>query len=243
MTRVRVDAVLAMGETVTLEGDQARHLTVVLRMAVGGEVEMVDGDGARWVGRVVATAPLRLEVVGARDGASADPAAHLEVWLPLLKGGKTDDLVRQLTELGAAQIVCFVATRSVARLVPLKVPKRLARWETIATEATRQCGRVSVPTIRFVSGLPTAGPGVYLWEEGGEPAHVALLAAGAGGTLRVLTGPEGGLDPADATALDACGWVAASLGSRILRAETASIAAATLALTALGEQGYGASSS
>jgi len=240
MTRLRVEATLQVGESVPIAGDQAHHLTVVLRARVGASVELVDGSGARWVGRVTGTSPVTIEVLETVTGPSADPAGRLEVWVPLLKGGKTDDLVRQLTELGVAHITCFTSTRSVARLEPPKRAKRVARWETIAAEATRQCGRVEVPGVCFSAGLPEAGPGVYLWEEGDAPAHAAFSGAVAEGVLRVLTGPEGGLAAADAAALAAVGWTPASLGARILRAETAVVAAATLGLVALGEEGYGA---
>ena len=165
-------------------------------------------------------------------GPSADLQGRLEVWAPLLKGGKTDDLVRQLTELGATSIVCFEATRSVARLAPAKVAGRVARWETIAQEATRQCGRVEVPTVAHCPQLPDDGPGVYLWEDGGASASEVL---GGWGTvpLRILVGPEGGLDTVDAAALDAAGWTPASLGPRVLRAETAVVAAASASAAAL----------
>ncbi len=89
-----------------------------------------------------------------------------------------------------------------------------------------------------MSELPTAGPGVFLWEGGGGPARDVLGAAVAGSRLSVLVGPEGGLDASEAAALEVAGWSPASLGPRILRAETAVIAAAVLGLHALGEGGY-----
>ena len=208
-------------------------------MSVRG-VELIDVEGVRWEGRLRALEPPTLEVLAPVARPSADAVGRLEVWVPLLKGGKTDDLVRQLTELGAAQITCFTATRSVARLEPAKAARRIGRWETIATEATRQCGRVHVPAIAFSSELPGAPEGVFFWEEEGETAASLMSRVVVDGALRVLIGPEGGLDEVDVSALRAAGWRAASLGPRVLRAETAVVTAAVLALGALGEAWYGA---
>ena len=239
MTRIRIDGPLSLEQDVEVEGTQARHLVTVLRARVGDRVEVLDASGGRWAARVATLAPLTLKVDGVATGPAADPTATLESWIPLLKGGKTDDLVRQLTELGASVITGYTSSRSVARLDANKRDKRVERWRTIACEATRQCGRETVPAVAFSDSLPTLGPGVFFWEEAEAPALEALSQNAGGGTLRVLTGPEGGLDGADAAHLTAAGWRPASLGPRILRAETAVIVAATLGLSALGERGYG----
>jgi 16S rRNA (uracil1498-N3)-methyltransferase len=238
VTRVRVDRLLQAGERVSLEGSARHHLVVVLRAKLGDHVTLVDVAGVRWSGRIVEVAPLGIEVLKVDDSPSANPVGHLEVWVPLLKGGRTDDLVRQLTELGAGSLRCYVASRSVARLEPSKIDKRVGRWQTIAAEATRQCGRTDVPIVSFSRSLPERGPGVYFWEEGGAPAATALSEGVQGGGVSLLIGPEGGLDRTEASHLDEVGWVAASLGARVLRAETAVVAAATLGLVALREGGY-----
>ena len=238
MTRVRVDHGLRAGERVRVGDDVRPPLLNVLRLKAGERLTLVDAIGVPWRGRIAQLEPLELEVLTQDDSPSANPQGSLEVWVPLLKGGKTDDLVRQLTELGASVIRCYVGSRSVARLEPSKVDKRVTRWQTIASEATRQCGRTDVPMLDFSRGLPTSGPGVYLWEAEGTPAATALSEACGDGSLTLLIGPEGGLSKADAAHLDALGWKAASLGARILRAETAVVVGATLGLVALKERGY-----
>jgi 16S rRNA (uracil1498-N3)-methyltransferase len=238
VTRVRVEHPLEPGERVIFEDSVRHHLVVVLRAKLGDPVTLVDALGSRWSGCISVMSPLEIEVLQVDDSPSANPEGRLEVWVPLLKGGKTDDLIRQLTELGASVLSCYVASRSVARLEPSKIDKRVARWQTIAEEATRQCGRTDVPIVSFSKGLPVHGPGVYLWEADGAPAAAALSRGAQDGGLRLLIGPEGGLDRSDAEHLDEIGWSAASLGARVLRAETAVLVGATLGLVALREHGY-----
>lgn len=238
MTRVRVTRRVQRGERVELDEGQAHHLRAVLRVRQSDPVTLLGPAGEAWHAEVVKLSPLELMVLERDTSPSADPEGHLEVWVPLLKGGKSDDLVRQLTELGASEVVCYAASRSVAKLELKKLQKRLERWASIASEATRQCGRREVPEVRFSEGLPLAGPGVYLWEGGGEGAALTLKRGVHQGALRVLIGPEGGLSDEEAELLNQRQWRAASLGPRILRAETAVLAAATLALVALTEPAY-----
>lgn len=236
-TRARVSVALSGGEEVQLDPRTDRHLRTVLRLTAGASIELVDAAGRRWAATL---GPAPAVLVGeALGSAPATPAWRLEVWLPLLKGGRTDDLVRQLTELGAGRVVPFVASRSVARLpsVGPKAARRVARWRDIALEATRQCGRGDAVEVAAPTGLPEIGPGVVFWEGGGDAPRVALEAvvrAQPRGPLRLLTGPEGGLSEAEVHALEGLGWRVASLGPRVLRAETAVVAAATLAADALG---------
>ena len=241
-TRVRLPGTLVTGARVEVPEDQAHHLLKVLRKRAGAAVEAVDESGAVWDARIAPGEPLAVEIDRRHEGPSAAPQARVEVWLPLLKGGRTDDLVRQLTELGVQRITPLITRRTVARPDGKRLARQLERWRTVAGEATRQCGRPDVPEIAEPGGLPVGdraeGPGVFLWEEAREPARLVFGRSGADGVMRVLTGPEGGLDPEEARDLEAAGWQAAWLGPRILRAETAVVVATTLALHALGEGGY-----
>jgi 16S rRNA (uracil1498-N3)-methyltransferase len=235
----RCDEPLSPGADVTLPG---HRFVRVLRTKVGDVLTLCDPNGALWTARVAALEPFRLAVVAPSEGPRREAAHALEVWVPLLKGGRTDDLVRQLTELGVTRIVPFASARAVVRLDPAKATERQARFLAIAREAAQQCGRTVVPDVaRPIVGMPTQvapgphGAGVFLWEEGGAPAREALVACPG----RILVGPEGGLAAGEAEALEAAGWHAAWLGPRILRAETACVALAVLALSAAGEHGYG----
>ncbi len=230
----------------TLDDGQAHHLIRVLRLEDGAALEAVDREGGVWRAALVDSDPISVEILERGPASDANPRTVLEVWVPLLKGGRTDDVVRQLTELGAARIIPYASERSVARVEPSKAAGRRERWRSIAAEATRQCGRSDLPQIPEeapLSGLPRPvdRPGVFFWEEGGPPAAETLeqAVARSPGVLSILTGPEGGLSPEEARTLELRGWRPASLGSRILRADTAPLVAATLAFAALGEAGYG----
>ncbi len=242
MIRVRVIDSLAPGEVVSLDSDQSHHLSAVLRVRPGEAVTALTSEGARWRCEVVEVShTVQLRVVALDDGPDANPQGTLEVSMALLKGGKTDDLIRQLTELGASSIVVYTSQRCVARLDASRAEKKLARWRTIAEESTRQCDRTDTPTVGFHEGLPPGGEHhVFLWEEAPtDPCTREVMAQAAqGGRLTLLVGPEGGLEPQEAAELVARGWRQSSLGPRVMRAETAVVAAAVLALVALGERGY-----
>lgn len=222
----RVDLELAPGAVVPLD---AHRFVTVLRLGIGDQVVLCDSNGALFEARLTHSDPLMAEVLGPAPSPSRNPSSPLEVWLPLLKGGKTDDLVRQLTELGATRIIPFSSRNSVVRLDAKKAAERRDRFASIAREACNQCGRTDLPDIATpLDGLPPAGPGAFLWEGGGAPA-LATLNVQPELAARILSGPEGGLSPQEANALTARGWVPLSLGHRILRAETAVLVLATLA--------------
>lgn len=249
-TRVRVAQVVAPGATVAVDSETAHHLLHVLRLGVGAALVVVDDSGAAFHAHVATLGTLGLggatslavgqRVEGAQD---ANPRHRVSVWLPLLKGGKTDDLIRQLTEVGVSQVVPWRGSRSVVKLDAAKALKRRERWQKISDEATRQCRRTDRVDILAVSRtLPTAGRGIFLHESGGKPleAAIASQALDAGvcadeGYFGLLVGPEGGLAGNEVAGLTAAGWSEVWLGSRILRAETAVIAGAVMLLQSLGE--------
>jgi len=232
-TRVRVSQTLAVGDSVEVDEGSAHHLTRVLRLSPGAAVEVVDGAGGVWTAILEGEGAPTVRVTGAVEASAANPRVQITVWLPLLKGGKADDLVRQLTELGVARVVPYLSRRSVVKLDDAKAAKRVKRWQTIADEATRQCrrtDRVAVGSLR--RGMPRAdeGPGVFFYEGGGLE-----LGDLRGPAVTVLIGPEGGLALDEVGALQGAGFRRVSLGARILRAETAVVAATTLVLAKLGE--------
>ncbi|MFO0749389.1 MAG: RsmE family RNA methyltransferase [Myxococcota bacterium] len=225
----RVPEVLGVGARVAVDG---HRFVRVLRARAGSTFTVCDGAGALWQARVTGLEPFALDVVGPAAAPDRNPSVELEVWVPLLKGGRTDDLVRQLTELGATRIVPFASRHAVVRLDAARAADRHQRMQAIVREAGNQCGRTLLPEVAApVDGLPSAGPGAFLWEGGGAPAREVL----AGGAARILVGPEGGLGDDEAQRLGALGWTAATLGPRILRAETAVVTFTVMALAALGE--------
>jgi 16S rRNA (uracil1498-N3)-methyltransferase len=239
---------LVPGAVVAL--DAGRFLRV-LRRRDGDVVTLCDGRGQLFSVTLRTPAggpPLVGEVGEALPDPGRDAALALTVWLPLLKGGRSEDLVRPLTELGVATIAPYQSRHAVVRLEGRKAEERRARMQAIAGEAANQCGRRVIPRVAPVhEGVPRGGPGVFFWEGGGRDS-VELKASTAlahpdrrraphpvrPGEAQVLIGPEGGFSAEEAESLAAAGWEAFSLGPRILRAETAVVVGTTLVAEALG---------
>jgi 16S rRNA (uracil1498-N3)-methyltransferase len=232
--------------TVTLSAEDSRHLAQVLRLKVGDPLELFDGKGMAYEGRVAAIGPdgVRVEAGRARPAAAESPLA-LVLLQGFLKEAKMDLLVRQLTELGMSRFVPVLARRSVARPDPKRLAGRLARWRKIAAEALKQCRRGRVPVIDPACDLATALAAVadcdlkiVFWEAAHRPLNDILAEfASPVRSAALLLGPEGGLEAAEVAAAEAAGFAAASLGPRILRAETAALAACALIQHRLGDLG------
>ncbi len=227
------------GEARASLGDDARHyLRDVLRLGPGAAVEVFDGRGGAWEATVLDG----FEAVALGDRRAAPPApAAVWLLLALAKGEKLDLVVQKATELGVARVVPFAAERSVVRLEPRKGEERAERWRRIAAEAARQCGRADVPEIAaptaLVDALGALPPGfaAFVFHPGGAPLSGAAPSP-AGGYAAVI-GPEGGLTEAELAACARAGARPASLGPRVLRAETAAIVAVALLQARFGDLG------
>jgi 16S rRNA (uracil1498-N3)-methyltransferase len=227
---------------ITVDGAEHHHIARVLRARPGDAVTLFDGAGGEVEARIVRVGREETELVaeaGLRSNAAAADTAGAETPLVLLtavpRGGRMDFLVQKCCELGVSRIVPIVAERSVTR----PEPGRRARWEKIAREAARQCGRADVPVVSEPAALATALAAPELpdrrlilsTDEAGRPLR-ALLAER--GPTALLVGPEGGFAAAETEAARAAGFQPVSLGSRILRVETAAIVAVALAEEAFG---------
>lgn len=233
-------------EEAWITGDDARHLTRVLRLAAGSKVLLLDGSGRVYAAEVrevdregvwaLVTGPAELP---------ADPGLRVTLVPSLAKGERMDDLVQKATEVGVAAIVPVVSERTVVRLTPEKAGRRVERWRRIATEAAEQCRRPLVPDVlavcRFEEALglvPAGGAAFFLWEEErGTGLKDALRSRPPAREVFLFTGPEGGFTPEEAAAAAARGAISVSLGPRLLRADTAGVVAATLVLYEWGDIG------
>jgi 16S rRNA (uracil1498-N3)-methyltransferase len=236
MPRLYVPPERLTGTQVELDGEPYRHLARVLRAAPGDAVLLFDGQGHEVEARVVAVGARAVTLaLGARREVPA-PALAITLLQGVPRGERMDLLVQKTTELGVARIVPVLAERCVAR--PPR--ERSSRWQTIAEEAARQCGRADVPLVTapvpLAEGLSLAGPcavRLALWE--GERALPLRRAfAGDAPSVALLVGPEGGLAPAEVEAARAAGFATVGVGPRILRAETAAIVAVALVQAAAG---------
>jgi len=221
--------------TAILTGDEARHLTRVMRARIGDEVSVFDGAGREWPGRVARIARDRVELsLGPVRTDPAPPVRVLAVALP--KGDRQKWLVEKLTELGVTRLVPLIAGRGVAE--PTEAARE--RLERTAIEACKQCGRTTLLEIAaaatpeaLVAGTIPAGPGL-----GAAAAPRLVLADARGGSWREvgagiaspvgLVGPEGGFTPGELALFSRAGAVPVRLGPHVLRVETAAIALAAL---------------
>jgi 16S rRNA (uracil1498-N3)-methyltransferase len=222
-----------VGDEVVLTGELYRYAIRVLRLGPGSPVLLSDGRGREWQGRIETVERLRA-VVAIYDKTAATATAagpRITLYQGLPKGEKLDLILQKGTELGAAAIIPFMGERSVVRIPPDRAGERIERWQRIVREASRQSQRTAVPEVDFAPDLArvlsTAGQTVklLLWEEEKTTRLRETLAAlPAPESVAVLVGPEGGFSGAEAQAAQAGGFIPVSLGSRVLRTETAGLA-------------------
>ncbi|MEJ8835630.1 16S rRNA (uracil(1498)-N(3))-methyltransferase [Ramlibacter sp. AN1133] len=235
MPRLYCDEPLASGARIALPAGAARHVQV-LRLQPGAPLTLFDGRGGEYEAVVehMGRSEVRVEVGAHRAvECEAGVAVHLAVGMPANE--RMDWLVEKATELGVASIQPLLAERSVLRLAGERAQKKQAHWQGVAIAACEQCGRNRVPVVHAVqplqAWLASAQAGFVLsLREATQP----LMPAAAGlAQVTLLSGPEGGLSPAEEDAALARGWRPVDLGPRVLRAETAPIAAlAVLTLVA-----------
>ncbi len=217
--------------TLKVEGEEVKHIRKVLRLKEGDEITIFDGLGKEFRGIIVeeglSSAVIRIEHV-----ICSKKDSPLEVTLAqsLLKGEKMDYLIQKATELGVQDIIPFASSRSVPFLEKSKRLTRHRRWERIAVEASKQCGRAIVPKIEPVqdySGmLRTAAPDglrLILWEKEGMKLKEILQRSKERQKIFFVIGPEGGFSQTEIEDGRRAGFVPVTLGKRILRAETASL--------------------
>jgi 16S rRNA (uracil1498-N3)-methyltransferase len=231
----------APGARVELPEHTAHHAREVLRLRAGAAVRVFDGAGSEFeavldeVSRRTVSARLRHPV-------TPRPESPLRLVLAVspLKGDRMDVVVQKATELGVAEIWPVVTFRTDAAARPALKGSRGERWGRVASGAAEQCGRAVVPhvlpttTLEGLLARPFDGARIVLLETSGHPP-LGSAAVDPSAPLLLLVGPAGGFEPAEAHTLRASGFAPASLGPRILRAETAALAAVAIAQALWGD--------
>ncbi|GAB2592872.1 16S rRNA (uracil(1498)-N(3))-methyltransferase [Dyella jejuensis] len=230
-TRIHIDQPLAVAAELALPPQAAEHVARVLRMNAGDSLTLFNGDGYDYAATLVAIG--KRDVVARiedREQIANESPLQLTLAQGVARGEKMDLIVQKATELGVTRIVPLFTERSEVKLDAARAEKRLSHWRAVAASACEQSGRVRVPDIAPAQALSSWLDN--LAEDGTQ--RLALLPEGTlrprelrfgeGGGLLVV-GPEGGLGERDVAALGEAGFHGLRLGPRILRTETAGLAA------------------
>jgi 16S rRNA (uracil1498-N3)-methyltransferase len=205
----------------------------VLRLSEGSQISLVDAGGKEYKGEIlhIGTDTLTVSVKESCRESTAPDIPQITLFQALPKGDKLELIIQKCTELGVHKIVTFGAARSISRPSEERMQDRLKRWNRISTEASRQANRFTVPKIEFASELSEICKKsdhklkIILWEEErGSSLRQLLENVDSPESIAVIVGPEGGLTKTEVEMAARWGFVPVSLGNRILRTETASIA-------------------
>jgi len=253
MTRRRFyatpDSFDADKSSATLNADETRHLRDVLRLTIGDEVYVFDGEGREFrcaIAEVDRTSA-RLRIIEEVTAASPESALNLTLAVALLKGEKFDLVVQKATELGMTSLIPIITSHADVKIKEDDdAVRKLTRWRRIALEATKQCGRARLMEIERPVNFSdlvkqTANPNelrlMFAERDGGSFADVFEASAGKPASVLALIGSEGGFSDEEIDQARVAGWKIVTLGGRIMRAETAAIAITALLQHRFGDLG------
>jgi 16S rRNA (uracil1498-N3)-methyltransferase len=249
MIRLFVPSDLAGGQAFAPSPEQAHYLVAVMRQGAGDEIAVFNGRDGEWRARLTEVSRRACRLEPLEHLRPQPPAGELELLVALVKRARLETIVEKAVELGVARIGLLTTRRTNADHA------RLSRLQAIAVEAAEQTGRLDVPAVegphalaRRLDAWPQGRRLLFCDEAGDDPQApwggdhgrarpvLEALRAAPPGPWSVLIGPEGGFDPAERARLRELAWVTpVTLGPRILRADTAAIAALTLWQAALGD--------
>ena len=226
---------------IALNADEAHHLSRVLRLGVGDNVFVFDGEGAEWECEILAVGKREATLSIIRKlSDSVESPLRLTLAQALVKGDKFDWVVQKATELGVTRIVPLLTDHSDIRRAEERTEQKLERWRRISLEALKQCGRrrlveITEP-IRFVQFCESSSaPNLIFSERGGKSLNEIAAELKQPTQLSVCIASEGGWSDTELQAAEAHNFLAVHLGQRILRTETAAITAVALAQHLFGD--------
>lgn len=226
------------GELAVLDDEESRHITTVLRLSEGEEVELFDGSGYLYTA-VLDTMGRKVKArITGSIGVEKENGCTLCLGQAVLKGSKVDELIPKCNELGVDIFTPFESSRCQGRLGEQRAKKKRERWQRIADSSCKQCGRLRHMEVDevcdFQQMITQQGPcpadelRILFWEEEGQQSLSGLFAEKEYQTVRLILGPEGGFSEEEVRFAAEAGWTSVSLGRRILRAETATVTAVSL---------------
>ncbi len=233
LTRVHVTEPVSAGRRHTIEGDAANHIMRVLRLGRGDQLTVFDGRGGEYAARIEEFRKSSVIVsVGDHSTAVRESTLSLALAQGVSRGERMDWVVQKATELGVSRIIPVLTERTVVKLDAKQAERKRLHWQGIATAACEQSGRDRIPAIDAPAALAE-----FLGKVDRNATRVLLSPAGSSrigdlprpeAGIVVLIGPEGGLAEAEQQAALTAGFTAVRLGPRVLRTETAAVAALTL---------------
>jgi 16S rRNA (uracil1498-N3)-methyltransferase len=218
-------------ELLKVKGSEVRHIRRVLRLKVGDRLILFDGSAKEYEGIIVEESPSSV-VMKVENISSPAKESPLEITLAqsLLKGEKMEYLIQKATELGTKRIIPFFSSRSVPLLDKSQRLRRYHRWEKIAIEACKQCGRIAVPKVEplqdyseMLGMAPSETLRLILWEKKGQGLKEVLKGSKGRTEIFFVVGPEGGMSDEEVGEAGKAGFIPITLGKRILRSETAGL--------------------
>ena len=234
---------MAAGAALSLPEGTARHVQV-LRLQPGHVITLFNGQGGEWDATITRMGHSDVEVtLGAHRSDEREAGRAVQLALGMPANERMDWLIEKATELGVAGLQPLHTSRSVLRLAGERADKKQKHWQSVAVAACEQCGGNRVPTVApvqdlaaWLKALPPADPQapalrcLLSLADGSMPLAMALARLTPTAPVSFLSGPEGGLSPAEEALAAAHGFVPVTLGARVLRAETAALAALLLAV-------------
>ncbi len=231
LTRVYIDALLSPGSEVTLPESAAAHLTRVLRLQAGDACVLFNGDGHDYAAHLAVVTKREARVlVGSATPVARESALRSGLLQGVARGEKMDLILQKATELGISEVRPLWSQRSEVKLDAERARKRHAHWRGVVASACEQSGRAVVPAVHApvslaaaLAELPAGGTRLLLDPDGDTALHSLQL--DSDNPVWLAVGPEGGWAPADREQLAAAGFRGLRLGPRVLRTETAGLAA------------------
>ena len=243
MRRVFVDEGASVGGNIVISGADAHHITKVLRKRAGDSLLICDKAYYEYECEIIKAGEEVTALVKAVAMSENEPKCRITLYQGIAKGEKMDWIIQKCTELGVHTFVPLKLKNCTVRITDNDAPKKTARWQRIAGEACKQCGRSHIPEVTAPMTLEEAVQDakstcvlVMSEHEMSRSIKDALGEAGKN-DISLFIGPEGGFDKSEISFLTEAGAVTATLGKRILRTETAAVAAAAIILYEHGDMG------
>jgi 16S rRNA (uracil1498-N3)-methyltransferase len=235
-----------LSEAPALTGPDVKHLRTVLRLKPGDEIFLFDGEGSEYRARITTSTPTAI-ALSILEQFPSIPESHAEITVGqgLLRAEKMARVVRQVTELGIHALIPVRTERSTAKPTPRDWAHKEQRWAAISRESLKQCGRSQplhiepVNSFKELVATARAYSEKVIFHESGSRLKSSLYSTDPGDASRVLAlvGPEGGFTPEEIQAAMKCGFVCVSLGQRVLKADTAVVAACAVLQYTFGDLG------